>query len=327
MCAAELRAWTEVAGLLRPAGDAHPQSEALLRYADDALAPAERSSLAAHLERCAACRDELTALGNFQPARTEAAPPTRARPALLASLRRLVLHPAFAYALVLLVAAPTLYDLVAPGGSTSNLAPADARPALDAQYDQPPGRLAASREKKEKRAAEPTPLQERVEPPAPKAMAAAKRSAAPKPAAAAPPEAFADADLAEEDAEADVPTSSDVVGSGSVALGSRSRQAELNREQLRALGYVVAGPALTFEPRPGGGGSVRVPLLQGHGESRVRLIAPDERRSLEEVVADGIADVALEIPPAWHQPGAWRVERRTGALTDTFYVTVLPARP
>jgi hypothetical protein len=347
-CSAEVRAWTEVDGLLRPASDAHPEPEVLLRYADDVLAPAERSGLAAHLEQCPACRDELTALAGFEPARAEAAQPTRARPSLLDSLRRLVFHPGFAYALLLLVAAPTLYDLVAPGGPASSLAPAPEDFALlreagerklsdEVPDDNRLRRQFAVSEKKDQPAAEPAPLQERAEAPAAKAVAAPKRSAAPRPAArpapAAEAEAFADADLAEEAAEADevaeadVPTSSDVVGTGSMALGNRSRQANVRREELRALGYVVAESTLAFEPRTGGGGSVRVPLLQGHGESRVRLISPDARRSLEEVVPDGVADVALEVPPAWHEPGAWRVERSSGALTDVFWVTVLPARP
>ena len=346
-CSAEVRAWTEVHGLLRPASDAHPEPEILLRYADDALAPAERSGLAAHLEQCAACRDELTALGGFAPERMEAARAAPERPSLLDSLRRLLFHPGFAYALLLLVAAPTLYDLVAPGGPASSLAPeadeslekewlrhteersrADEAPAVDLLRRQAP-----VSEKKEQRAAEPAPMQERVAAPAAKAVAAPKRKSVPSPAAAAPAEAFADADLAEEAAEADpvaeadVRTSSDVVGTGSIALESRPDQAGVRLEQLRALGYVVAGSTLAFEPRPGGGGRVRVPLLQGHGESRVRLISPDARRSLEEVVPEGIADVTLELPPAWHEPGAWRVERSTGALTDTFHVTVLPARP
>ncbi|MBW2373040.1 MAG: zf-HC2 domain-containing protein, partial [Deltaproteobacteria bacterium] len=173
-CSAEVRAWTEVDGLLRPASDAHPEPEILLRYADDVLAPAERSGLAAHLEQCAACRDELTALTGFEPARAGAAQPTRARPSLLDSLRRLLFHPGFAYALLLLVAAPgerTLSDEV----------PADNR--LE--------RLPARSEKKEYRAAEPAPLQERAEAPAAKAVAAPKRKAAPSPAAAAPATAFA----------------------------------------------------------------------------------------------------------------------------------------
>jgi hypothetical protein len=343
-CSAEVRAWTEVDGLLRPASDVHPEPETLLRYADDALAPAERSGLAAHLQQCAACRDELTALGGFEAPRTEAAQPTRARPSLLDSLRRLVFHPGFAYALLLLVAAPTLYDLVAPGGPASSLAPeaeepaslrkaGDARMSEEAPADDELRRQATVRDKKENKATETAPLQERVAPPAAKTAAAPKRKAAPRPAAAPALEAFADADRApeaakaDEVAEADVPTSSDVAGTESMALGSRPAQVEVRREELRALGYVVAGSTLAFEPRPNGGGSVRVPLLRGHGENRVRLISPDARRTLEEVVPDGVAEVSLEIPPAWHEPGAWRVERSAGALTDTFHVTVLPARP
>jgi hypothetical protein len=320
-CAAEVRAWTELSVLLRPEGDAHPQPEDLLRYADGALAAAERSSLSAHLEGCARCRDELAALGRFEPTRAGAVSAPRARPSLLDGLRRLVLHPAFAYALLLLVAAPALYDLAAPGVPAPSPAEMQAPSELDALEDRPLGRRSASREKKEQRAPEPAALQQRVEAPAAKAAAAAKR----------PPraehEAFADADLAEERVEADEPASSDAMLEAEGGVGrSRASQVEVRREELRALGYVVAGSSLPFEPRQGGGGRVRVPLLQGHGESRVRLISPDTRRFLEEVVADDVAEVALELPATWHEPGAWRVERRTGALTDVFWVTVAPVR-
>ena len=175
-CAAEVRAWTELHLRLAsgaPAG--HPEPAKLLRYEDGgaALAAAERAALEAHLAGCASCRDELAALRAFDPAALgrPAAAGRRGPGALLASLGRLLWHPAFAYALALLVAAPALYLLVGPGGPAEpvdrSLAEREAPAALPAERE-PPAALTA-------------------EPEAP-APPAARREAAPAPSVALPEE-------------------------------------------------------------------------------------------------------------------------------------------
>src|SRR5947199_8359019 len=112
-CSAEVRAWTELHLLLQAPG-AHPAEAMLLRFETEPsrLSANERRGVEEHLARCPSCRDELTALRRFDFTALEpkaAAAPARApRPSFAALLRRLVLHPAFAYAIVLLLLYPAL---------------------------------------------------------------------------------------------------------------------------------------------------------------------------------------------------------------------------
>jgi hypothetical protein len=114
-CSAEVRAWTEVVALLResaPSGNgAHPEPALLLRYEerDAALPAAQRTEIERHLASCATCREELLSLRSFPfevLAVRPADPPRHETIAWLSRLRALVLHPAFAYALVALLLWP-----------------------------------------------------------------------------------------------------------------------------------------------------------------------------------------------------------------------------
>lgn len=118
-CAAEVRAWTELHERLAAGGAAHPDPATWVRYheAPGELAQAQRVALDRHLEGCPVCRDELAALASFSPASLAAATraPEQTSRSLseaisswLDSLRRLVLHPAFAYALVGLLLLPVI---------------------------------------------------------------------------------------------------------------------------------------------------------------------------------------------------------------------------
>jgi hypothetical protein len=135
-CSAEVRAWTELHLALAATGAGeHPEPERLLRYEEDPgqMAPVEREALSTHLAGCVSCRDELSALRAFEPAAL-AQPAAAVTPdggsgdGFLGRLRRLVWHPAFAYAVALLVLAPTLWQLVGPGqlGSPMLRAPLEA---------------------------------------------------------------------------------------------------------------------------------------------------------------------------------------------------------
>src|SRR5436190_10982549 len=108
-CSAEVRAWTELHLLLQPPA-AHPAEELLLRFETerDRQPAAERRAVEEHLARCPSCKDELAALRRFDLASVEPRAAASLAASFAALLRRLVLHPAFAYAIVLLLLYPAL---------------------------------------------------------------------------------------------------------------------------------------------------------------------------------------------------------------------------
>jgi len=108
-CSAEVRAWTELHLLLQPPA-AHPAEELLLRFETerDRQPAAERRAVEEHLARCPSCKDELAALRRFDLASVEPRAAASLAASFAALLRRLVLHPAFAYAIALLLLYPAL---------------------------------------------------------------------------------------------------------------------------------------------------------------------------------------------------------------------------
>lgn len=139
-CAAEVRAWTELQGELAPA---HPAPARLLRYQDEpaSLPVEERRAIRDHVAACAPCRDELhmlrtTDLPALVRAGTAAAAPAgtplparrrrRERRGIGARLRALLWHPAFAYALALLLVVPALLPTVVPQRADAPRARSDA---------------------------------------------------------------------------------------------------------------------------------------------------------------------------------------------------------
>src|SRR5438093_1314526 len=108
-CSAEVRAWTELHLLLQPLAD-HPAEELLLRFETEPgrLPTGERRAVEEHLARCPSGNDELAALRRFDFAALEPRAATSPAPSFAEWLRRLVLHPAFAYAIVLLLLYPAL---------------------------------------------------------------------------------------------------------------------------------------------------------------------------------------------------------------------------
>jgi hypothetical protein len=113
-CAAEVRTWTELH--THPDPD-HVEPAALLAFEDapGTLATAERRRIGTHLEACASCRDELTTLRGTDVAtlvRGEVRPATPSRRWRMPSPRGVLMHPAFAYGLLLLLVLPTAWPLV-----------------------------------------------------------------------------------------------------------------------------------------------------------------------------------------------------------------------
>jgi hypothetical protein len=139
-CAAEVRAWTELAERLG-GGATHPEPALLLRYeeAPDRLDAVARDAVRAHLARCASCRDELVGLRTFGPAlmpHPADRRPARTRAGFAAALRGLLWQPAFAYAVLFAVLAPLVY--VEMTRERPALRPAKPEPAVPARSAAPP---------------------------------------------------------------------------------------------------------------------------------------------------------------------------------------------
>jgi hypothetical protein len=121
-CAGEVGAWTELQVELQ-SGEGkrgpHPSKELLLSYEErrETLQPAELRAIEGHLACCHACADELRALRRFDFAVLRR-PASRRRERswnvvreFPSWLRAVVWHPAFAYALVLILLYPTVMHL------------------------------------------------------------------------------------------------------------------------------------------------------------------------------------------------------------------------
>ncbi|MBI3796165.1 MAG: hypothetical protein HY268_04240 [Deltaproteobacteria bacterium] len=124
-CSAKVFQWTQLGDLLQSAGRnavaTHPAEELLAQFHNrrESLAEADRLLITQHLQICPACREELSLLASFnftliqkwieeeQPGQTTVVE----RPVLeefsltrfLEALRSLILHPAFAYGIALLL--------------------------------------------------------------------------------------------------------------------------------------------------------------------------------------------------------------------------------
>src|SRR5437879_9897498 len=148
-CSAEVRAWTEL-HLLLQAPAAHPAEELLLRFETEPgrLPVDERRAVEEHLGRCPSCNDELAALRRFDFTALEprAAAAPAPSPSFAERLRRLVLHPAFAYAIVLLLLYPALEGRLPSRGQQA------AREDRQAVADRPAGAPAARQPERERAA-------------------------------------------------------------------------------------------------------------------------------------------------------------------------------
>jgi hypothetical protein len=360
-CAAELRVWTELHAALRAtrAASAHPEPEQLARYegAPGGLAPAERRALEAHLATCPACRDELRALRGWTPvARIDPASARAAAPAprgeWLAALRRLLWHPALAYALLAAFVAPTVYRQVVGGppvieqpakpaglASSEEARPVEEAPAADAARGvapetRPPEDIhAVAREPEPKPSAEPAraapqppPTVARMAPP--EEPAAAERIAPELGAARAVRPVEADPELARTRSESAAPAPPE--DTLAAELGSEDAIGEALAEHARfaqAPAAPAPAPALALQA----GESPRVSAASARaglrlsfaapepGELEIRVVAPAGERELRERRVPEGGTATIEVPPDWLAPGHYEVSvRRLGAglVTD-----------
>lgn len=338
VCAAEVRAWTELDLQLRSAaagGAAHPGPEQLAAYARDAqaLAPGERGGLDAHLARCRACRDELAALRAFlasgvpaaSGAADTAAQGTAAR--WLATLRGLLWQPAFAYALLAAVLVPALYRTLGPGGA------ADRDLAVVLREE-----AVAREDRATVRAERPQP----GTPPRPSGEAARDTAQAPPPEPGAEP--LADLRLEQLRAHGYRVRESDA------AVASDPAPEAAAKSQAPPLGRQAAGraptaarsavPVVTLRPdavvevrRPSGPEALRlrIPVGERAPGARVEVVVtnPSGARELRERHTLGDAARALEVvvPVAWLTRGSHRVRVVWDGEAEpgTFAFDVMPA--
>ncbi len=146
-CATEVFGWTRLAAVLRSIsmnpGATHPAEEQLAHFQrrPERLSVEERHAIEQHLKNCPACAEELSFVESFDfslleedqaGARKAKEPSIRAAVStywesllapFFAGFRHLVLHPAFAYAVALLLAIPAVryYALPAAPESTRSL--------------------------------------------------------------------------------------------------------------------------------------------------------------------------------------------------------------
>lgn len=339
-CAAEVRTWTELqARLGGGAAPAHPAPRRLLDFEAERLPAEERLRVSAHLERCVSCRDELAALRGFDPASSRApsaaapAGPLRALAGLLDALRRVLWHPAFAYAVALVVTAPALYLWTAP--AEPPLVPGSAR----VEKQEAPARAPVAGEAVlgDEGSAEAPRAQERSPAPALQKRDVPARGlvsgGAPSAGAPAPPTPAWRARASAEEAE---PPREPLPRPEALRPAERSfaGDAEVDAAAvapLRALGHAQAAapelpegraPAALLEDLGGGVFALRVPVDPAAREVEIRLVSPDGQRELVERFAGGALQVELRVPAGWLEPGTQRVERHMAGRTQVFSVEV-----
>ena len=319
-CSAEVRAWTELHLLLQPPA-AHPTEELLLRFETerDRLPAAERRAVQEHLAHCVSCNDELGALRRFDFTALEPKAAASPAPSFAERLRRLVLHPAFAYAIVLLLLYPALEGrLPSPGRQA-------AREDRQAVADRPAGKSApAAREKAAPaapadlaRSENDAVMHARRETPAP--ALGGRLQAGAKPAPTAEP-------LADEKARVDSESAAE-----KAPRDGATRAATPEPPGWKAIAVSAPGAPVEVAARDLGAGLVltlTVPDAARSGEVEVRVLDARGGREMRERFARAAERVAMRLPAAWLTPGTYTAEvRRLDAEpspTEVFSFRVVP---
>jgi len=322
-CSAEVRAWTELHLLLQPPA-AHPAEELLLRFESEPgrLPAAERRAVEEHLARCASCNDELAALRRFDFTALEprAAAAPAPRPSLGERLRRLVLHPAFAYAIVLLLLYPALEGRLPSRGQQA------AREDRQAVADRPAGKSAPAARQAAQEPAAPANLARsendvlmRARKEAPAAALGGRLQAGAEPAPTAER-------LADEKAKVDSES-----GAEKVPRDVATRAAMPEPAGWKALALSAPGAPADVAARDLGTGLVltlSVPDAARNGDVEVRVLDARGGREMRERFAPAGEHVAMRLPAAWLTPGTYTAElRRLDAgpsPAEVFSFRVLP---
>lgn len=346
-CSAEVRVWTELHLLLGAArSEAHPSEERLLRFEQnpEALPDAQRRAIAAHLEACASCADELRSLHGFDFSQLDASP-ARRTPAWrrwleqrLAEARSLVWHPAFAYALVLVL----LYPIVAGEWRGATFSPPTQElAALDEESFE---RLEKSKGSDPGQQLEKYDADQQAPPEPPRARAGrtnAAKAVAPPPASPPAPrferrralaqegESASRALLDAEAAAADVgrmnaPAQGGRMALAPPALAKRREMLGGAAESSWAAFSSIKMPVITLERGKRAelhaaevrlGLRIRLPLPSDLGlgsRIEVRVAGPEGRSEIRErsTLGAGQTHLELRLPPGWVSAGTHQVELR-----------------
>lgn len=350
-CSAEVRAWMEVhAGLNPPlAENQHPTEELLLQFESqpDRMSGVARTSVETHLKTCASCRDELHSLRSFdfsildRPVADRLAS-TRQVPAklawlksFLAPLRAVLVHPAFAYGLVLLLLLPQLSSLspelsrYGPGTEPKTV---QERP-IAAAPPQSEGAIEAERIESERRdetavgrmADEKMPRRMREMPAEADAIRAGRPSSPPAPRGAVRSFSGSGGGYVARKKEGLSQEETD-------RLGKKDADASLQQRGYREdstgneIGDAGAPPAkqLTIQMDPSGQNNIPMQGMLGGAtlhikpqqpitlgsDVAIRIKSADGRRELREIHTASRQDGSLElkIPPGWMPDGPYSLE-------------------
>ena len=304
-CSAEVRAWTELHLLLQPPA-AHPAEELLFRFETerDRLPAAERRLVEEHLARCPSCKDELAALRRFDFASLEARAAASPAVSFAAFLRRLVLHPAFAYAIVLLLLYPAIEGRFPSPGQQA------AREDRRTVADGPAGKSAPATRQKAAPAASANLARSEND----VLTRARKEAAAPAlggrlgTGAAGGAEPAPKAELADEKASVD--------SEAAVERAPRdvaTRAATPEPAGWKALALSGPGAPVDVAARDLGTGLVltlTVPDAARSGAVEVRVLDARGGREMRERFARAGERVAMRLPAAWLTPGTYTAELR-----------------
>jgi hypothetical protein len=362
-CAAELRVWGDLEAMLQagaPAAESHPTEADLLAFVDApaTLAAETRGELERHVTACRTCADEIGSVRRFDPGRLaattkpvghaapdalpqaraaasvapravepNAAPPLAEHPMRVGWLGRLVWHPAFAYALVVVLLVPVLR------GQLNKLSSRRAATVLAQHADAPtavvlaPAELARSAVRADLPASEIAPpigaelaAKTAARPPPPPAKSRARQTLAQSAPRREAPEADGAYVVMEEALAAARALVEEKESSAVAAFGAPLTDLAAT---VRADGVVAAAPAaerLVLDVHPGAHPVIplaeaeRGPLLRitppagiGDGPVDVRVRGTVGGRELTERVTNHANAIELQIPPQWLAPGEYTV--------------------
>lgn len=328
-CAAEVAVWRELDATLRagaPAREVHPDAAELLAFVDApaSLAASARSAIERHVTGCRMCADETrtlqrTDLGRLvdvpEPASGPAEPVPRRSDETPGWFRRVLWHPAVAYALVAVLLVPVVRDQLARfHADRDGVERRAAETAVEAERDAPAA--PASRDDaalRDQLAAAPRPAADFAAKAASERLAASQREGQPKqeaePAGAPPPLVMRKvAPAPREEDRGSARQFSDTLGG--TALGAAQPASVVaigpTLPSVVPLAVALTGPRLR----------VMLPPDVEEGPVDVRVRARAGGGEIFQHVAVRANAIELQIPPDWLAAGDYVVTVRPASRDE-----------